>query len=221
MAYYLAAWPMGVVVFVVGFPATPFLPISAEFFSPDRLPSWERFFPALVIMCLAWMITAAILRTWIRKPEHSEIVVAGIISVYTATVTFIVLGSFCGTIATFASPEVHLFGTIALSELVIGVLFTAAWATVLMPVAGPIGVCCCAILRCVDQYKTEMDPICRSVLGLVERWKIDCHGRLEATPVAQWLGIDRQTAAEHLKTLCRLGILDKTGPDSYCRRGDA
>ncbi len=171
----------------------------------------------MVIMCLAWMITAAILRTWIRRPEPSKPVAAGIVSMYTAAVTFIVLGTLCGT---FVSPGNYLFGTHALPDLVVGVLFSAIWVTMLMPVAGPIGVCFCVILRNVDQYKPEMDPICRSVLGLVERWRIDCHGRLEATPVAQWLGIDRQTAGEHLETLCRLGIIDKTGPDSYCRRED-
>ena len=147
LAYYLAAWPMGGLVFVVGF--LPLASFSLMSFEPPK----DRVFPQLVIMCLAWMVTVAILRKRIRKPGRGVVVLAGILSVYVAAAMFILVGFVYGAIVELMFSKGPHDAMVVVP--IFGVLLSAIWATILMPVAGPIGVCFCAILRRVDPVNTE------------------------------------------------------------------
>ena len=220
LAYYLAAWAMGGIVFVVGcLPFTILVLLTAE-------PDSEALIP-LLLMHLAWLITARLLRGKIRRSEQDYSAGLVFLTVYTTSAVFTVLFSIGGAIywavTGYGSLEI-LWSAIAASLL--GQIFSVIWATVLMPVAWPVALGLCAILRRVDpeppgtssRRKAEWAAVRPAVSRNVDTWWPDVDGPLQAEKLARRLCIDPETAAEQLEILCRLEILEKTEADGYRRK---
>lgn len=144
LAYYLAAWPMGVGAFVVGC-----LPFGWGM-------SMERDLVPLLTMCFAAIVAFGLLRPLIRKPGLGASVSAGVLAVYTTAAIFWVFACLCVGIASVVTGDGEAVDRL-LSLACIGVMASVIWATMVMPVAGPLGVWFCTILRRIDPENTDVE----------------------------------------------------------------
>lgn len=147
LAYYLAAWPMGVGAYVVGF-----LPFAWEISALDlRRPPVP-----LLITCVAAVASVRLLRPVIRMPGLGASVGAGVLAVYTTAVLSMACMSLSLAfveLATGLDRGLDIGGGIAFALLT--VIPSVIWATMLMPVAGPLGTWFAIILRRIDPKNTE------------------------------------------------------------------
>ncbi len=217
LAYYLAAWPMGVVAFVVGcWPALLEIHFSDYFAGQSSL----MFLGFQVVMCLAFLLSIFFLRHRIRRP--GSVVVPGIQCVYATAALFVVLAGFFAMAVEVASGRQGLVSILRTAPVIVffATAFSPVWATIVGPVAFPIGVAFCKILRRIDPEKIGQDDTDRAILRIVDIWQAVKEGPLGIVPIAERLGTDWQTAATDLKALCDLGILEYKKETGYCRKAD-
>jgi hypothetical protein len=142
LAYYLAAWPMGVVVcaiFVGGLPAA----ISAS--------EWEFGVMSLTVSCIASLMTVRFLRKQIRT--SSEHVAVSLGAVYLTAALIVSLSFlFLGAYEVFTQvASVSVVDTISyLSGWLLAMIVTAIVATVSLPLSWPLSFLFCHILRTID-----------------------------------------------------------------------
>ncbi|HUT13328.1 MAG TPA: hypothetical protein VMY42_22765 [Thermoguttaceae bacterium] len=145
LAFCLAAWPMSVLLSAVGFVAS-----GGELL---RLwPDMDGSLFLLLVMYLACLLTVILLRPVIRKPGLLASAWTGVVAVYTATVAawvFTFAGRFILGWSNFGDER-------PINVLMIGVMYSTVLATVLMPLAWPVSLTFCAILRWIDPKKTDV-----------------------------------------------------------------
>ncbi len=216
LAYYLAAWPMGTVASMVGC-----WPVLAGLLFDDAFPRESSLlYPVgLGIMCLAYLLAVLILRRKIRNLR--SLVTMGIFSVYLTAALFIVLGCFWGVAVDVARGQFVVLQLLTDLPILIGAVFLSmVWATIVAPVAFPIGVAFCKILQRIDPEKIGQDYTDQTILRIVDIWQAVKEGPLDIEQIAERMDTDWQTAATYLKALCDLGILEYKKETGYCRKAD-
>jgi len=146
LAYYLAAWPMSVIVF--GFTAVTFPPDPE---GPCRWPTASESLFLLSTVYLACLLTATLLRPLIRRSGFLALAWTVVVAVHMTAVSacvFSILGLFIlGWAKTGGEPFSN--------ALMLGIAFSTIWTTLLMPLAWPVGFAFCTILRRIDRKKAD------------------------------------------------------------------
>ena len=216
LAYYLAAWPMGTVVFAVGCCPTFVLLFIEEF---SEWHSGLLFLTALAIMCIAYLLTILLLRRMIRHPR--SFAKAGILSVYLAAALFVVLLSLCTEAAKIVRGGPAPTGSVHGVPMIPGVVYSVIWSTIVFPVAWPVGIAFSKILQGIDPGEIILTEMHWSILRIVDRWQVERDGPLEVEQVAERRDIRRRTAAARLYELHHLGILEYKKETGYHRDGSS